>query len=124
MTVWFGYEQPENAHPERPWWKLVKVLGAPNRWYHPSGHYYSEPWSGREFLERNLDEELAESDAKHPISAPDPRCGQVWAWEKGSQLLINVIENSDKWKTSMGDFRKPSVSVFDSADPLWPNNET
>lgn len=100
MTLWHGYPQHPDAHPERPWWRRVGVslvrvddLAVERQ---PScthtGAPAVAPWADSVIIElgdwtastgescADLDELLARVDAAHPLPPPPPLVAQVWFW--------------------------------------------
>jgi hypothetical protein len=82
----------EGAHPERPWWCAVhaQVADGPRvRWRRGDGvytSYYKVPvtWGANDnpgtFFIDTPRSELEYIDGVHPLLAPPPMPGQVWAW--------------------------------------------
>ena len=71
MTTWHGYPQHPDAHPERPWWRLVERGFRREAWTRLDGLTH-DCWG------QDTSEHLGRLDAAHPLPAPEPRCGQVW----------------------------------------------
>lgn len=77
MSDWHGYPQPEDRHPERPWWRR----GAHGAWTRTGGHTVGTKHPTQRGFYRPPAEVLADIDdvdRRDPIPAPPILCGQVW----------------------------------------------
>jgi hypothetical protein len=103
---WHGFEQHPEAHPERPWWRQEQIPhgglaifrrldGEAVKGVRFSGHPYGER------TREQVDNDIAEFDRKHPLPAPQAKCGQIWFWpETGEQKI--VIDVDPRVQISLG----------------------
>lgn len=81
MPEFHGYPQHEDAHPERPWWRMRGMF-----WVRSGGHNVPaiKPWRGivdglpKERPSADVLADMDATDREHPLPAPPPMCGQVW----------------------------------------------
>ena len=90
MAQWRGYPILDDAHPDRPWWRLKSAI-----------------WTRSDDLtappETPLDPDDAEADllaldTATPLADPKARPGQVWLWRTGnerSHRLVTSVEIFD-----------------------------
>jgi hypothetical protein len=99
MTMWNGYEQHPDAHPERPWWRRQRSPPgcriAPLGWVRTDGAWsYRPTWNPdtgnlpTKADEARADAGLAVYDAAHPLPAPPPKCGQVWKMDTDEAVIV------------------------------------
>lgn len=94
MNEWHGYPQHPDAHPERPWWRRMSSgLG----W---------ERVDNRALTRDN--QALPVMDAMNPMSAPPPRCGQVWVWDGNGEYR------------TIADGTEAMVVGVQMGRPVWP----
>lgn len=114
--AWHGYPQHPDAHPERPWWRLSGEgltrsdgveLSPLTRWV--GGDDYEVSWWAQPMgtvvrttvgdcdqqhgLADLLGDALAAYDAAHPLPAPLPLCGQVWAFGDGHVSMVTDVHD-------------------------------
>lgn len=106
-----------NAHPSRPWWRMVD--GHPFIYVRLDGWRVERGFSGGIFAKPPgdilaempgltfVDDGMAYVDTNHPLPAPDPMPGQVWvsaggtecmiaaAWRSGGSWLVQWASNPD-----------------------------
>jgi membrane-associated protease RseP (regulator of RpoE activity) len=78
MSSWHGYDQVEDAHPERPWWQREPGHEPGEGWRRTDGELLS--YSLGAWKKFGTVTMLDERDRTDPLPPPDPRCGQVWVW--------------------------------------------
>lgn len=81
MIVWKKYPQPEDSHPNRPWWKR-DVNGELRGWTREDAGAFAY---GEDALES-----MAEFDRENPLPIPPPKCGQVWVRGTSEKLITRV----------------------------------
>ena len=114
LAIAARYEYPPDVFPTRPWWRFSTAQG----WVRRDGpllqtlrdgtltpRVTSPLWRAL-LLERGavhldppptlevfgtLDEVLAEVDRRHPMPAPAPAVGQVWAWPSDGALAAEML---------------------------------
>lgn len=109
MTLWHGYPQHPDAHPERPWWRrYVSPLDGSTGWTRYAHDGTSpvvldsevephEDADGDE-AEAVLLEALAAKDAAYPVPPPPPLCGQVWVCVADGEVLSqDMVTNVIEW---------------------------
>jgi hypothetical protein len=94
--MWNGYEQHPDAHPERPWWRivrdahlfsLVRIDGRRGPYAHANnieGVAEIAAWVVRP----NVVAAMADIDRTNPLPAPPPKCGQVWKMDTDEAMIV------------------------------------
>lgn len=101
-TRWRPMWHPD-AHPERPWWRAkeigvtVRVDGLLLVMYDAMGLY---PNAMHLPHDEDVDEALARIDAEHPLPAPLPMPGQVWAFGAFTERTVADVVAGVAWLSS------------------------
>jgi hypothetical protein len=77
MNTWHGYPIDNDRHPTRPWWRQTSH---PLEWERIDGRRVCGHPDG-----------MALCDAEHPLPAPPPMVGQVWAWPDGCTVSVSYV---------------------------------
>lgn len=85
-----------DAHPERPWWRrtnlsVVRCDGAFPADAISVEYDRAEPWWAWDGIESYTDF-MARIDREHPLPAPPPLPGQVWAWSETEMAMIVYLQ--------------------------------
>lgn len=108
MTTFHNYPQHPDAHPTMPWWRrTVTEISNTHGWQRePDGYFVADPeWgddppaSWDDEVERTI-VRLNAHDIAHPLPAPSPMCGQVWAYppsgERSTPIRRLVLAEDDR----------------------------
>jgi hypothetical protein len=112
MTKWYGYDQPERAHPKYPWWRSVAPHGMVLRWERTDGRtvYRARSYQEEELwapppggwpsdlvtmtaMFASADDAIRAWDRERPLPRPEVLPGQVWAdgLEEGPHDLYLIV---------------------------------
>lgn len=93
---WHGYQQADDADPERPWWRFYIPRDDANCfWVRADGRR----------LEIGSDSRAARLafDRSVPMAYPPPKCGQVWVGEAEERMVTRVrVRGPRSWSIVFG----------------------
>ena len=85
MSVeWYGYPQPDDAHPVVPWWR------GPS-WTRSDGLLAPSAIRDLEWDAPGVTDGLQAEDTAEPLPAPAAIPGQVWLWVDGTYRVHRVF---------------------------------
>lgn len=90
FTLWLPMYAPGTL-PERPWWRLAKPAPRDHLGRAVDFDTYMRVDGATVCADRNPGVAMDLYDAAHPMLAPPPRAGQVWAWSDGGEDIVGKI---------------------------------